>query len=224
MVEEHRALVVGGRDEVDGVDHAERGVGDQLASLHRAGIAEEAPGGTVVRELRECRMAVAHRGPQAAELVATDLVRRPVLGVIGPVVTGEVAARGAARAQGVNVAQQVVAVLHAHAGHRIVRRPREIGAGELFEHVAVVDQRGEAVGGHEVDQMEPFSELHAGGVGRRADQVAAVVHVDVEVTPVPSVRGGIDQPDRLALDGRPLPGRGNHLDRGPIELQASGAR
>jgi hypothetical protein len=71
--------------------------------------------------------------------------------------------------------------------------------------------------------MEPFSELHAGRVARRADQVAAVVHVHVQVAAIPSVRGGIDQPHRLALDGDPFSRRGSHLAHVPVELEAPGA-
>ena len=53
---------------------------------------------------------------------------------------------------------------------------------------------------HQVDQVQAFAQLHAGGVAGRADQVAAPVHVDVKVGPIPALAGGIEQTVGLTLD------------------------
>ena len=133
-----------------------------------------------------------------------DLVRRPVLRVVRVLVAGEVAGRGRARAEGVHVAEQVVAVLHAHARHRVVGRPRQIGAGDLLRASRGRRPARCEVRSHEVDQVKPFAELHPGRVARGADQVAAVVHVDVQVAPVPSLGRRVDKPWRFALDDDPF--------------------
>jgi hypothetical protein len=150
VVEEHRALVVEWGDEVDGVDDAERGVGDELSRLDRPRCLEEAGDGPVHRERREGGVGIAHRRTQHPHLLARDLVRRPVLRVVRLLVASVVAGRRPARSEGVHVAEQVVAVLHPHTRNR-VRRPRQVGAGELLEHVTVVYERGAEVRRHEVD-------------------------------------------------------------------------
>jgi len=86
-----------------------------------------------------------------------------------------------------HVAEQVVAVLDAHARHRIIGRPRQIGARKLLEHFAVVDKRRRTVCSHHVSQVEPLAQLHARHVARRAHEVAAVIHVDVQVAAVPAL-------------------------------------
>jgi hypothetical protein len=223
VVEEDRALVVERRDDVDRIDHPEGGVGDQLAGLDPAGPREEAARRPVRRELGGGWVGVAHGRAEVAQLPAGDRVRRPVLGVVGALVAAEVPARRPARAERVHVAEQVVAVLDAGARDHPVGRPGQIGAGGGLEQLAVVDQRGLAVARHEVGQVQPLAALHARGVLRRADQVAAVVHVDVQVAAVPAVGGRVEQARRAAGDLEPLPGGRGHLPLGPIELEAAGA-
>jgi hypothetical protein len=67
--------------------------------------------------------------------------------------------------------------------------------------------------------VQALAALHAGGVLGRADQVAAVVEVHVQVAAVPAGGGRVDQPGRVGLDGaaRPDPA----LD--DAELQAARA-
>ena len=97
------------------------------------------------------------------------------------------------------MAEQVVPVFHAHSRHGVAPRPRQIRFGEPLEHLSVVDERGLAVGREQVGQVESLAKLHPGRIIRRADEVAAVVHVDVQVGAVPAVGGGVEQSPRIAL-------------------------
>ena len=196
----------------------ERGVDHQLPGLDRARVGEERVGRAVVAERGEHRVRVADRGRQAPQLGARGLVRRPVLGLVGPLMARVVAARRRVGAERVDVAEQVVAVLDARAGHDLPVRPRQVHARERLQQLPVVDQRGLQVARHHVGQVQALAALHPGHVGGGAHEVAAVVHVHVQVAAVPAVGGGVEAARRLDLD-EGLPGR-RDLPLDDAELQA----
>ena len=70
-------------------------------------------------------MAIAHGRTQRLQFFAADLVGRPILGMIGALMTSVVAARGSARTEGMHMTEQVVAVLHAHTGHDFRAGPND---------------------------------------------------------------------------------------------------
>ena len=121
------------------------------------------------------------------------------------------------------MAEQVVAVLDGEAGHPLGGRPGEVVAHGGLERLPVVHPGLAEVAGDQAHQVQALPELHAGGVVGAADQVARVVHVDVQVAAVPAPGRGLVQPPGLQLDlgGGPGPGRQGRLGGG--ELHAPGA-
>jgi len=71
--------------------------------------------------------------------------------------------------------------------------------------------------------VQALAQLHAGGIGWRAHQIAAVVHVDVKVAPIPSLGGRVEQASRVALDTDRLARNRRDEPLGPLVLQAPGA-
>jgi hypothetical protein len=222
VVEDGGALGVVGAQQVHRVDQAEGGVGHQLAGLHRPREAEGLGRGAVAQG-REDGMGVADRGARPPQLLARRRVGRPVDRLVGGGVAGGVAGRRPRGAEGVEVPEQVVAVLDPEAGHAAAAGPGQVAAGGELERLAVVHQGAAEVGGHQAHEVQALAQLHAGRVVGEAHQVARVVHVDVEVAAVPAAGGGVVQPRRPQLDVGRASGLGRDRGLGDAELRAPGA-
>ena len=179
MVKENGTLVHERRQYVHRVDDTERGVGDQLPCLDRPRVAEKPVGRPVVRKCRVRRMRVADGRRQRPQLLAGRFVRRPVVGMLRTVETGEIPLRWRGHAETMDMTEQVVAVFHAHPRDRVGRREGQVRAGETFQHFAVINMSAGEVSRHQVHQVQALAGLHPRGVERMAHQVTAVVLVNM---------------------------------------------
>ena len=162
------AAVVGAGDDLEGVDQAQRGVGDQLAGLHRAVRAEQrrparpAAENDGVRVGGQCRRAPAGRAQATA-------VGRPVPRVVGALVAGVPHRRApAVRPSPCRWPSRSLRNSRPARATVVAVRSGRSSPAVPSSSSAVVDQRRRrGCPAVELHQVQPLAALHPGRVGRR---------------------------------------------------------
>ena len=114
--------------------------------------------------------------------------------VVDRMVRGQVSGAEPARRgpwpKGVEVAEEVVAILDAHRGEVVLVAPRDRRSHPGPEGPLVDDSRRGKVAGDEIRDAESFATLHQRRMVRTADLLTGVVHVDVHVAAEPAIGAG----------------------------------